>query len=406
MNPYLITSVVFLLFAGLVALDSALTSFQILPWFNGLNWLRVHLITLGALTEALFGILPALAARRAGLKASLLQADRLRWDIWLALTVGLLVLLVGIPLMSYALIVTGGTLIFIAALLLILHLRGMTPAASAPGKPAGAGRMFYLAGLAYLLFGIIVGSGLWFGWGNALGMANPTEVHIHTNIWGFMSLVFAGLIVDLYSDWTGCALAWPRAVRPIFWMMTIGAFGAILGPWLAITPLMALGIVVHQVATAWLVVSIIKPLLGTEISKEPGIWHVITSYFWQLAIVVVTPLIVLLHPGFSPAGLEQTAPQVLIYGWMLQFGYAVIPYLLRRAVSPQQEASLGGSWFSLEAVHAGGVFLVASIINGAYSAQFLGAAYLLWSFSFLPIARQLWQILNGAYDKPSIMKGT
>ena len=49
--------------------------------------------------------------------------------------------------------------------------------------------MFYLAGLAYLLFGIIVGSGIWFGWGQALGMANPTEVHIHTNIWGFMSLV-------------------------------------------------------------------------------------------------------------------------------------------------------------------------------------------------------------------------
>src|SRR5512133_2097109 len=107
MNPFLITSVVFLLFAGLAALDSALTSFQILPWFNGLRWLRVHLITLGALTEALFGILPVLVAKRAGLKTA-----RLRWDIWLALTVGLLILTVGVPLINFALIVTGGTLIF------------------------------------------------------------------------------------------------------------------------------------------------------------------------------------------------------------------------------------------------------------------------------------------------------
>jgi cytochrome c oxidase cbb3-type subunit I len=388
MNPYLITSVVFLFFAGLTALDSALTSFQILPWFNGLSWLRVHLITLGALSEALFGILPALAAKRAGLKAS-----RIRWDIWLALTVGLLVLLVGIPLMSYALIVTGGTLIFIAALLLIYHLGGLAPAVSAPDKLVGSGRMFYLAGLSFLLLGIIVGSGVWFGWGRALGMDNPTEVHIHTNIWGFMSLVFAGLIVDLYPSWTGRALAWPGAVRPIFWMMTLGAFAAVLGPWLAVAPLMALGIVVQQVATAWLVVSMIRPLRGAETAQKPGIWHVITAYFWQFAIVLATPLIVLLRPGFSVAGLEQTAPQVLIYGWMLQFGYAVIPYLLRRAVSPQQEAELGGSWFSLAAVHAGGIFLAASIFISNLSSPLLGAAYLLWFFSMLPITRQIWQIL-------------
>ncbi len=99
--------------------------------------------------------------------------------------------------MSYALIVTGGTLIFVAALLLINHLRSLVPAVRALGKPAGSGRMFYLAGPAYLLLGIIVGSGLWFGWGKALGMANLTEVHIHTNIWGFISPVLAGLIVDL-----------------------------------------------------------------------------------------------------------------------------------------------------------------------------------------------------------------
>lgn len=235
MNPYLITSVLFLILAGFAALDSALTSFQILPWFNGLRWLRVHLITLGALTEALFGVLPMLTAKRADLKGF-----QPRWDIWLLLTVGLLTLLVGIPLMNYVLVVTGGTLIFIATLLLINLLRRMDPFMSVPGKQAGSGRPYYLAGLGYLLLGVFLGSGLWFGWGEALAVANPLEVHIHTNIWGFMSLVFAGLIVDLYPQWTGRALAWPGSVRPIFWMMTFGALAAVLGPWLAVTPLMAL----------------------------------------------------------------------------------------------------------------------------------------------------------------------
>jgi hypothetical protein len=219
-----------------------------------------------------------------------------------------------------------------------------------------------------------------------------------------MSLVFAGLIVDLYPNWTGRELAWPGAVRPIFWMMTLGALGAVIGPWLGVTPLMVLGIVIHQAATAWLVVSMIRPLKGTAIAKQPGIWHVISAYAWQIAIVLATPLMVLLRPGFSAAGLEQTAPQVLIYGWMLQIGYSVIPYLLRRALSPQRESALGGSWFSLAAVHMGGIFLAASILISDISAPLLGTAYLLWFLSLLPISRQLWQILNSANDDASGMK--
>lgn len=389
MNPYLITSVLFLILAGFAALDSALTSFQILPWFNGLRWLRVHLITLGALTEALFGVLPMLTAKRADLKGF-----QPRWDIWLLLTVGLLTLLVGIPLMNYVLVVTGGTLIFIATLLLINLLRRMVPSINVTGKQAGSGRPYYLAGLGYLLLGVFLGSGLWFGWGEALAIANPLEVHIHTNIWGFMSLVFAGLIVDLYPQWTGRALAWPGSVRPIFWMMTFGALAAVLGPWLVVTPLMALGVIIHQVATAWLVVNMIKPLRGTAVAQKPGIWHVITAYAWQFVIVLATPLIVILSPGFSLAGVEQTAPQVLIYGWMLQFGYAMIPYLLRRTFSPKQEAALGGSWFSLAAAHIGGIFLAASIAFSGQAALMLGIAYLWWVVSLLPIARQLLHILN------------
>lgn len=389
MWPYLIMAALYLTLAALAALSSALQGFDLIPFFSGLRWLRVHLITLGALSEALFGVLLAFATKRSGSRK-----PALGWDIWLAFNAGLAILMVGIPLINTVLIVTGGTLIFLATLMLIGAMRAPAPASNQTDRQNGAGRIFYLAGLAYLLLGIIVGSGLWLGWGKALRIANPIEVHIHTNTWGFMSLVLAGVAVDLYSRWTGRALAWPASVRPIFWLMALGALGSVLGPWLAINWFTALGIVLHQTATIWLLLNLIKPLRGTAIIRKPGIWHVITAYVWQVGVVLAAPLVAILQPNFSAAGIEQTAPQVLIYGWMLQYGYALIPYLLKRAVSPDQEAELGGSWLSLSAVHLGGIFLVASILVADLSAPLLGIVYLLWFVSLLPVVRQSWSILN------------
>jgi hypothetical protein len=243
-------------------------------------------------------------------------------------------------MINAVLIITGGTLVFVAVLLLMTALRGLAPASTLPKKKAGQGQMFYLAGLAFLLLGIILGSGMWFGWGNALGIANTIEVHIHTNTWGFMSLVLAGLAVDLYPRWTGRELAWPGSIRTIFWMMARGALGAVLGPWLAFNPITAVGILLHQAATIWLIANLLKPLPGLPIVRTPGIWHVITAYVWQIAVVLAAPLIFILKPDISTAGIEQTAPQVLIYGWMLQYGYALLPYLLRKAVAPQQADEL------------------------------------------------------------------
>jgi hypothetical protein len=105
-----------------------------------------------------------------------------------------------------------------------------------------------------------------------------------------------------------------------------------------------------------------------------------------------------LKPDISSAGIEQTAPQVLIYGWMLQYGFALLPYLLRKAVAPQQATELGGSWLSLVTAHAGGVFLGASILIPDLNAPLLGIAYLLWFISLLLIVRQSWQILVSGFD--------
>jgi hypothetical protein len=388
-------ALLYLTLAGLAALDAALASYGLLPWFAGLRWLRIHFITLGILTEVIFGMLPRLTAARLGR-----PRPKMRWDIWASLNAGLLTLLVGIPLVNGALIIAGGTLVFVAAALLIVQLAGLRePGRRALPRP-GPGSPFYLAGLAYLLLGILVGTGLWVGWGEGLRIAVPIEVHIHANNWGFMSLVFAGLLVDLYPGFTGRPLAWPRSIRPIFWMMTLGALGLVLGPWLNALYFSVPGLVLHLAATFWLLANVVMPLRGDRLWRTPGIWHLVTSYVWILAPVLVAPLIILKVPGFPGAGIEQNAPQALIYGWVLQFGYALLPYILTRGLLPaERPARLGGSWLSLATVHFGGVCLWASIFLKDFQGLLHGTAYAFWLVSLVPMLVQLWPTFRAGLDQ-------
>ncbi|MFQ5418725.1 MAG: hypothetical protein ACE5EY_00030 [Anaerolineae bacterium] len=390
MNPYFLMAILYLSLAVLAALESSFSSLQIAPWFNGMVWLRVHLITLGALTQVLFSLMPSLVAIRYRL-----PRPKMRWDIWLALNGGIMTLLVGIPLVSKLPIFIGGTLIFIATILLIMQLSKMRAAGRQENGEESdhAGRKFYIAGLAYFLLGIIIGTGLWIGWMEPLGVVgNGVEVHIHANNWGLMSLVFAGLLIDMYPVWAKRPLAYPKSITPIFWLMTLGAFGLIFGPWFENTSLLVPGLVMHLIATIWLLLNVIKPLRGDKAAWTPGIWHLVGSYFWILAPVMMAPF-VLFGVGDLPGRMiEATAPQALIYGWLLQFGYAVMPYFFTRIFLPDEEAKLGGTWFSFTTMNLGAIFLWASIFIAPVRGLLHGIAYLLWAVSMLPVLVELWRI--------------
>jgi hypothetical protein len=387
-NPYFLMAGLYAVLATLAALDASLASLSLLPWFSGLRWLRVHLITLGLVTQTAFGLLPLLAAAR---------ADRprpaVRWDIWLALNLGLPVLLIGIPLVNTVLIFTGGSLILYAGLRLLRVLRSTRPQPTASaGSP---GRAFYLAGLGFLLLGIIVGTGLWLGWGEALRMASPKEVHLHANLWGFTSLLFAGLIVDLYPGFAGRPLAWPRSVPAIFWLMVLGALGLVLGPWLNALLLAGTGMVSLWLGTAWLVANVVVPLAGSGHWRAPGVWHLVTAYAWLLTPLLLGPLVLAGLVQVPGASAEQNAPQALVYGWLLQFAFAVVPYVLRRFLLPAGEpARLGGSWLSLAAVHAGVILLVLSIFDESNHALLHGTAYAFWAAALVPAGLELWRVLH------------
>lgn len=400
-NPYFLMTLLYAFLAVLAAVDASAAGLNLLPWFNGLRWLRVHFITLGVFAQVVFGLVAALAAARSGR-----PKPKTRWDIWLALNAGLLTLIAGVPLANSVLMIAGGALIFLAASLLIKQLSDLGPVTSAGPVTTGSGRTlagsarkFYIAGLSYLLLGIFVGTGLWAGWPQLFQIKVPLEVHIHANNWGFMSLVFAGLLVDLYPSFAGRQLAWPRSITPIFWMMTTGALLLVIGPWVKNELFSVPGIVLHLSATGWLLLNVVKPLRGDRLAKSPGFWHLVTAYVWIAVPVLVAPLIILKVPGFPGAGIEQNAPQALIYGWVLQFGFALIPYLFTRGFLPEQPALLGGSWFSLITIHAGGVLLWSSIFITAYQATLQGVAYALWVVSIIPFVIDLWRITRAGLNR-------
>lgn len=402
MNPFLLTGLLFLFVGFLVALDASLTHLELLPWFNGLRWLRVHVVTLGVVTESLFGVLPLLVAMRAGRRT-----PTPRLDIWLLLSSGIVLLIAGIPLVDRALILAGGTLVFVASALLLHHLWGLRRGApragldgESDGGSDGVGRRFYLTGAAFLLLGALVGTGLWLGWNEVLRMAAPIEVHIHSNSWGFLSLVFAGVLLDQYRGFAGRELAWPGTIAWIYWLMTLGAIGLVLGPWLALTALTASGMILHLSATLLLLLNLFWPVRDERASWTPGMVHVFAAYLWIVVPLLFAPFILRGVESFPTAAVEGNAPQALVYGWALQLTFALTPYLFARYVVGLQGARLFGTWFSVLMVNTGSLLLLVGIFAEPQRSSLHALAYLAWTLSMIPILAELLRISRRALEAP------
>ena len=117
-----------------------------------------------------------------------------------------------------------------------------------------------------------------------------------------------------------------------------------------------------------------------------GAWHLVVAYVWILLPVLVAPLIILGVSGIPGADIEATAPQALIYGWMLQFLYAVVPYFAARWLLRDEQARLGGNWLSLATVNLGSALIWASIFLVDVRGPLHAAGYVLFGVSLAAAA--------------------
>ncbi|MBI5824537.1 MAG: hypothetical protein HZB18_10955 [Chloroflexi bacterium] len=385
--PYLLTTLLFTFVALLAAADASFVSLNLVSAFPALRWVRVHFITLGILSQVIFGLLPLLTA-----SLSKKPKPAMRWDIWLTLNIGFVSLVAGFAGVNQPMILAGGTLIFTAATLFIVQLWKVR------GGEAPASLKFYITGVFYLLVGIIIGTGLWLNWSEALYIKVPLEAHIHANSWGFMSLVFAGLLVDFVPMVTGRPLGTTKNVSLIYWGMTLGAFGLVLGPWLggSLPPTVS-GLVLHLSSTIWMVTLLIKAFKRSDKLNSAGAWHLISSYMWIIAPIGMAPFIMLGLVEGAP--IEQTAPQALIYGWVLQFGIALIPYIARRFFLKDQNPQLGGNWVSLAGATVGSLFVWASIFIVPARGVLYGIGFALYAIALIHPVKELFEIARDGLKK-------
>jgi hypothetical protein len=354
---------VYLGLAALAALGAGLVHFGVMPGFSGLTWLRVHLVTLGLLAQMLF------VARGAPVSASHARSRRDRRRMgWLAFHGGLVLLLVGVPLADPLIMTAAGTLVFSGVVWLLLRLVG------APG--AMAGRACYVAGLIFLLLGVVVGTGLWQGWGDGLRMAGPRELHIHANVWGFASLALAGALIDLSSRAVGHRVATARESSTACWILTAAATVLVLGPWIDLTRVIAPGLMLLLLMTAWLLARVVWPLARAGGAWTPGGVHLVAGYSWILVSALAVPVVMLRGGGRSTAaGLEQSAPQFLIYAWVLQIVFALMPVIQWKPSDAERTPRFGGTWLSVVAAQIGAVAFAASFAFPTAWATLQGAAY-------------------------------
>ncbi len=372
-------SFTYLFIGTLVAVQAALLSFGLIEsGASSITWVRIHFITLGIMTQLIFGYIPSYISK---------STISVRWDVFLTLNSGFILFFYGRAILDSVLMITGGTLIFTATSLFMFQINSL--------KSEDKGystHMFYVIASIFLLTGIIIGTGIWAGWSEPLGIFNALEAHIHAQNWGFLSLVFAGLLMDLYPKFANKEIANPESINRILILLTMGGFTLVLSPWLGgsfAIPIAVFGMLVFIIGTIMLLQNMIRPM--DNIRENIGFMHIIGGYSWIFMPLVFAPFVLLKIPGFNHV--EANAPQALVYGWILQILIAILPFILGLLFAPEK-AKLGGNKISFITVNLGSIFLWIGIFIIDSSPVLHGIAYSLWFISFIPALRDSYNIFQ------------
>ncbi|MDH5645860.1 MAG: hypothetical protein OEZ01_07620, partial [Candidatus Heimdallarchaeota archaeon] len=364
-NPFFLMSFFYLFVATLISIQASLIAFGwISSGSTSISWVRIHFITLGVVTQFIFGYTPIHLSKK---------PLSTRWDIFLVLNSGIIIFFYGRSILDFYLIATGGTLIFMANILFLIQIIKLDKI-----ERTYSTTNFYIFGILFYLIGIILGAGIWTGLSEYLKIFNILEAHIHAQNWGFLSLMFAGFIIDLYPEFTKNELHIKNNIDKIFISLSLGGFALVLSPWIGgvlAQPIAVFGIVLFLFGTSILLNTLIK----TE-NKDIGIYHLIIGYNWIYTPVLLAPFVLLKIPAFSMV--EYLAPQALVYGWIVQLTIALLPFILRNSFTPNQ-AKLGGNVFSLITVNVGALSLWISIFSSSLRGVFQGIAYLFWFFALM-----------------------
>ncbi|MBN1666594.1 MAG: hypothetical protein JW862_05880, partial [Anaerolineales bacterium] len=220
----------------------------------------------------------------------------------------------------------------------------------------------------------------------------PKEVHVHTNLWGYTALIFAGLIYDLFPALTKQTLFGKvRLEMLVFGSMALGALGLVVGPWLDLGWPAVAGLTLHTLGTLVLLAQLVWLVIRERAQRHPGVAHLVSAYLWLLVPVVVAPYIVAKASEAFPVGeVAGNGGPILIYGWILTFLLALLPYFFTQVFQPNRAPALGGTWLSLAFMHLGSILFWVALFLPSVQAGLRAGAFLFWFAALLPVLLQLY----------------
>jgi cytochrome c oxidase cbb3-type subunit I len=319
------------------------------------RWVMIHLVTIGAMTQVLFGALPHLVGSVGGSSTNF--SPQLRWSQWISLNTAYPLILFGMTTGSTLVAVTGATIVLFALALLLVTVYRI----SADSCSSMLSR-YYRVAPWFLVVGIFAAFGMLLNVHGPGGYFGSIEAHVHANVWGFLALVVAATLLHIVPALAGTELRYPRLKRVTFWGVTIGAVGLVSGPWLAIHVLTFTGLAVYVIGTIALLANIVGTKRASGCTKDARVGHILGAYVWLIFPVPWAPL-VLLFPNVVPrAPIETAAINGLVFGWMLQLAMAFLPIVVGvfedtegvvDVTSAVESSSYAPSWMSVGSINLG-----------------------------------------------------
>ena len=319
-NPFIVMAGLYLT-VGLAAVVGALAvESGLVESLPRLRWVLIHLVTIGGLTQAVFGVLPSLVTAADG--STRRPNDGRRWVQWLSLNASYPLLLLGMATGSTIVAVTGGTAV-LGALGLLLSSVGVV---RTNGRALDSGiSRYYRLGPWFLVVGILAAFGMLLGIHGPGGYFGSLEAHVHANVWGFLALIVAGALLTLLPTLLEAELRYPRLVSVTFWGLTIGVVGLVAGPWLARHEVTILGLASYVVGTGALLANVVGTSRSSDRSQPRRIALVLGAYLWLAFPVPWAPFVLLFPDAVPAAAIEVAAINGLVFGWMLQLAMAFLP---------------------------------------------------------------------------------
>jgi cytochrome c oxidase cbb3-type subunit I len=392
-NPFWLMAALFVTAGLFFAVLRGLSAVPAVPAPINLNWIRVHLITIGTVTQMIFATLPGYVAGKWGLPGRSAGETWLQWGL---LNGGFLLIIIGMAGMENWTATIGASLVFTAVWRLFT---GIVGAWRLSGRPVRESLRFYLTAPLYLLYGIVMAAGLIWAWPAPGGRPGTLEAHVHANVWGFAALVVAGILFDLFPALTGGPMARPRWIGRTFWLLNTGAAALVVGPYINVHPVTVAGLLVYAVGTVTLVLNLILTMRANR-AVSPAALHLVLAYLWMIVPAFFAPFIVFAPNLVPAAAIETAATQGLINGWALGVVMGALPTVLRSRTGARHGAppfgadmpKVRGCWLTVAALNLGVALVWATgpLANRLPTLPPMLAGYGLIAVAWVPFLRQVW----------------